>query len=256
MDLGLHPRALPETGVTPLAANETHIWLARLGLSSAHGAADLGTLSADEQERARSMTDGPANQFLAGRALLRRVLATYLPCSPAQIEIACGPHGKPLLAGTASKANLHFNLSHSAGVAAVAIGSSPLGIDIESLRDLSAPEAIAARFFAPGEIRALRQSADAQRQRTFFALWTCKEAYLKALGGGISRGLASFEVEINGQGQARLLRSDGTRDPGWTLRQLVLGSSLVGAVAVQSPHCSLRCWSLDPQRWPQPNSEP
>lgn len=256
MDLGFNPRALPATGVVPLAADEAHVWLARLDLSSPHGTADLANLSADEHERARSMADAPARQFVASRMLLRRLLAAYLPCSPARIEIACGAHGKPHLASSRSEANIHFNLSHSAGIAAVAIGRSPLGVDIESLRDLSDPDAIAARFFAPGELRALRRAPDAQQQRTFFSFWTCKEAYLKALGGGIAHGLASFEVEINGQGEATLLRSDGTRDPGWTLRLLVLGASLVGAVAIQSPHCSVRCWGLDSLRGSQPNSKP
>lgn len=255
MEHGFESRALPATGVVPLAADEAHIWLARLGLSSPHGAADFATLSTDEQERARSMADAPAKQFVAARALLRRLLAAYLPCSPARIEIVCGPHGKPHLAGTPSKANVHFNLSHSAGIAAVAIGRSPLGIDIESLRDLADPDAIATRFFAPGELRALRRAPDAQQQGTFFSFWTCKEAYLKALGGGIARGLASFEVQIDGQGEATLLRGDGTRDPGWTLRQLVLGSNLVGAVAIQSAHCSVRSWRLDSLRGSQPNSK-
>ncbi len=194
------------------------------------------------------MADGRATQFVAGRALLRRLLAAYVPCAPVQFEISCGPHGKPHLAGKPPKVNLHFNLSHSAGVAAVAIGRSPLGIDIESLRDISDPDAIAARFFAPGELRALRQAPAARQQRMFFSFWTCKEAYLKALGGGLAHGLASFEVEIDGQGEATLLRSDGSRDPGWTLRQLALGPNLAGAVATRSPDCAVQCWCLDSPR--------
>lgn len=248
MELGFEPRAFPTTGVVPLAADEAHIWLARLGRSNPNGATDFETLSTDEQERARSMADAPAKQFVAARALLRRLLAGYVPCPAARIEIAFGPHGKPHLAGTPSKANVQFNLSHSAGVAAVAIGSSPLGIDIERLRDLSDPDAIAARFFAPGEVRALRRVPDAQQQRTFFSFWTCKEAYLKALGGGLARGLASFEVEIDAHGEPALIRSDGSRHPGWTLKQVVLEANLVGAVAIQSPRCSVRCWRLDPLR--------
>ncbi len=256
MDLGFNARALPATGVVPLAVDEAHVWLAQLDLSSPHETADLATLSSDEHERARSMAEAPGKQFVASRVLLRKLLAAYVPCSPARIEIACGPHGKPHLVGTPSDATVHFNLSHSAGIAAVAIGSSPLGIDIESLREISDPGAIATRFFAPGELRALRQAPDEQQQRTFFSFWTCKEAYLKALGGGIARGLASFEVEIDARGEPALISSDGSRDPCWTLKQLVLGANLVGAVAIQSPHCSVRCWRLDSPQGSQPNSEP
>ena len=200
------------------------------------------------------MADAPARQFVAGRVLLRRLLAAYVPCSPARIEITLGAHGKPHLASTPSQARVHFNLSHSAGVAAVAVGRSPVGVDIESVRDLSDPDAIAARFFTPGELHALRRAADVQQQRTFFSFWTCKEAYLKALGGGIARGLASFEVDIGAHCGPALVRSDGSRDPAWTLKQLVLGADLVGAVAIQSPHCSIRCWRLDSPQVSQADS--
>lgn len=256
MEHGFEPRALPATGEVPLGADEVHIWLTRLGLSSPDRAADLETLSTDEQKRARSMAAAPARQFVAARKLLRRLLAAYVPCPPGRIEIALGAHGKPHLAGTPSQAGVHFNLSHSAGVAAVAVGRSPVGIDIESVHDLSDPDAIAARFFAPSELRALRRAPDAQQQRTFFSFWTCKEAYLKALGGGIARGLASFEVDIDALCGPALVRRDGSRDPGWTFKQLVLGTDLVGAVAIHSPHCSIRCWRLDSPRMSKPDSKP
>ena len=256
MDLGLKQRTLPVDGVLTLGADEAHVWLARIGQPSQCGATDFAILSACEQERARSMAAAPAKQFVSARALLRRLLAAYLPNSPAGIEIAYGPHGKPFLVGTASQAGIHFNLSHTADIASIAIGRAPLGIDIESLRDLSHSEALAARLFAPSEVRALGRAPASQQRRTFFAYWTCKEACVKARGGGIAQGMASIEVEINAQGEAALLGSDGMHDPGWTLRQLPLGENLAGAVAINRRDCSLRCWCLDSSQESRPGSKP
>ena len=217
---------------------------------------ELTSLSTDERERARSMADAPARQFVAARRLLRKLLAAYLPCAPGRIEIAHGPHGKPFLTGTASQAGIHFNLSHSAGIAAIAIGRSCLGIDIESLRDLSNADALAARLFAPSELRALGQAPASEQRRMFFAYWTCKEACVKARGGGIAHSMASIEVEINADGKAALLGSDGMHDPGWTLRQLALGEKLAGAVAINSPDCTLQCWCLDSSQDSRTSSKP
>ena len=249
-------RAFPADGVLALGADEAHVWLARIGRPNQGGTTDFAILSACEQERARSMAAAPAKQFVSARALLRRLLAAYLPLSPARIEIVHGPHGKPFLVGAASQAGIHFNLSHTAGIASVAIGRAPLGIDIESLRELSHSESLAARLFAPSELRALGQVPVSQQRRTFFAYWTCKEACVKARGDTIAQGMAGTEVQINARGEVALLASDGTHDPGWTLRQLPLGENLAGAVAINRPDCSLQCWCLDSSQESRTSSEP
>ena len=202
------------------------------------------------------MTDAPARRFVAARALVRRLVGAYIPCSPDRVEIEHGPHGKPSLARSHSKVNIQFNLAHSTDFAAVAISRSPVGVDIEGLRALSDLYAVATRFFAPSELDALKRSPAQHQKRTFFSLWTCKEAYVKALGGGISHGLTSFEVEITTRSDAVLIHSDGVHDPSWTVKQLDLGSNLAGAVAIQAPNCSVKCWHLcSPQEAP-PTSEP
>ena len=239
-----------------LAADDVHVWLARLDLSGGPGSANFAVLSSVEQERARSMAAPPARRFVAARALLRRLLGAYIPCSPPQVEIELGPHGKPFLAGSHSNANIQFNLAHSTDLAAVAISRSPVGVDIEGLRDLSDPDALAARFFAPSELSILKRSPAQHQKQTFFSIWTCKEAYVKALGSGISHGLASFGVDINTRSDAVLIHSNGVHDPSWTLKQLDLGPNLAGAVAIQAPNCSVKCWHLCSPEEAPPTSEP
>lgn len=96
--------------------------------------------------------------------------------------------GKPCFRDPA----VHFNLSHSGRWVALAWGDSPVGIDVEEI--LPNREQIAHRFFHPKEQEAVFSAPEGERSRVFFRIWTRKESYLKYLGTGIDRPLASFSV--------------------------------------------------------------
>ncbi|MBR1803279.1 MAG: 4'-phosphopantetheinyl transferase superfamily protein [Muribaculaceae bacterium] len=93
-----------------------------------------------------------------------------------------GPHGKPSLAGMP---HIHFNMSHSRGMAVCAVSDRPVGIDVERIDHYDA--ALIARTMNEQEQRAIEQSAD--RNTAFIRLWTMKESLLKLTGEGISRDL-------------------------------------------------------------------
>lgn len=101
-----------------------------------------------------------------------------------------------------STAPLHFNLSHSGDLALIAVSQhSAVGVDVERWRDNVEHLEIAERFFSPYERDALRALSgngdDSERMlRGFFSTWSRKEAYLKATGHGISRGLHHFDVTL------------------------------------------------------------
>lgn len=89
----------------------------------------------------------------------------------------------------------HFNLSHAGRYAVLAVDERPVGVDIEQLHDF--PLELATRYFAPAEQAQLQACPTAAaRQQLFFQLWTCKEAYLKATGAGLSDALHSFAVDV------------------------------------------------------------
>ncbi|HKO54622.1 MAG TPA: 4'-phosphopantetheinyl transferase superfamily protein [Thermoanaerobaculia bacterium] len=113
----------------------------------------------------------------AGRALLRHVLG--------EVEVERGEGGKPRLAS----GELHFNISHSGELVAVAIAMEPVGIDVEEIRPTRELLAIARRFFSAEEARRVEQDAD-----QFFRVWTAKEAIVKAIGSGVFDNLRSFTV--------------------------------------------------------------
>jgi len=164
------PRAEPP----PLAADEIHVWHARL--------ADLPCRRdwLDDAERARLAAATPTSAFCASRSLLRHLLGHYLDCTPSAVPIVLGPGGKPAL-----RANvLHFNLSHAGGQLLIAVARDlPLGIDCESPRPLRHAERIARRLFDADEHRAWE--AGGQDLSLFFRLWTALEARQKCLGGGL-----------------------------------------------------------------------
>ncbi len=92
------------------------------------------------------------------------------------------PNGKPLLAETPW---LHFNLSHSRNAVACALATSPVGVDIESLRHAS--PALVARTMSPEEAQQILSSPCPDEE--FTRLWTRKEASLKLTGQGLRANL-------------------------------------------------------------------
>ncbi|MET0267710.1 MAG: 4'-phosphopantetheinyl transferase superfamily protein [Duganella sp.] len=146
---------------------------------------------------------------LLGHALLRHALRAH-GLSDRDWRYGLGPYGKPCLWGAAS---LEFNLSHAGSQVVCVLSSAPVGVDIEQVRAIDL--GIAERFFHPREQAALMACAPSLRRDYFFRLWTAKEAYVKALGLGLQRDLASFAV-LPGAGQSVAL--DDERAPAGALR--------------------------------------
>jgi 4'-phosphopantetheinyl transferase len=214
--------------VRALNAGEIHIIPARLERSADELAELNALLSANELERASQLKfEDARRRFIAGRGLLRRVLGEYTRRSPAELIFNYGQRGKPALEG---EHWLHFNLSHSHELAVIAVSAGQeVGVDIERLRPAERMESLAWRYFAEEEANALLALPEDQRVGAFFAIWTRKEAYLKALGRGFSIPLRSFAVTLDQP--ARLLRGEGADQ--WQLWHLEPAAGYVGALAAQ-----------------------
>ena len=92
---------------------------------------------------------------------------------------------------------LHFNISHSGDAVLCAFDDKPVGADVEKIK-VHGME-LAERFYSAMEYDWLMRRNDAERVEGFVDIWTLKESYLKALGKGISKGLASFTVHPDGK---------------------------------------------------------
>ena len=118
------------------------------------------TFSPREEERFQSFaTDSLRSLWGAARGTLREVLGRALACDPSEVQFRYGPHGKPFLPGSP----LRFNISHSGALALIALSRAEVGADVELPRRRRS-DAIARRFYAPGEIERLFAETDADRR--------------------------------------------------------------------------------------------
>lgn len=200
-----------------------------------------GLLSTSERARAaRFLSPLHGRRFTVAHARLRQLLAVPLEMAPADFEFATGPHGKPGLAGAAAGSGLRFNLSHSDGMGLVGWSwQMDIGVDVEAWRPMRDMAALVNRYFSPAEIAAWESVATDGREAAFFNLWTRKEAYVKALGRGLSLPLDSFDVSHEGGAGARLMRpSAQAGDTGqWSLAAPDAGLGLSLAVALKAGVC-------------------
>jgi 4'-phosphopantetheinyl transferase len=143
-----------------------HIWRAAL---DDPGWAEAAELPAEERERAADfLREEAARRWVASRWALRRVLGEYLEVAPAAVELEVGRNGKPRLAGSDG---LEFNLSHSAGLALVAVTHGrPVGVDVELIEE--------------------------RRPLSFYEDWVRREARLKCLGVGLGTPPPPAEVAV------------------------------------------------------------
>ncbi len=229
-----------------LPPDEVHVWRADLD-AAAPSARSLSTLlSLDETARAqrfRFATD--RDRFIARRGLLRVLLGTYLHQDPSQVRFVYDANGRPALAGDPGEDHPSFSLTHSRGLALYAITSRrAVGVDVEYHRINTDCLKIAEQFFSAREVEALQGRADGSQVRDFFALWTCKEACLKALGTGLSLPLDQVEVDLGEAGfpVLRSLQGDPHEAAEWSLRQLVAKPDYSAALAVRGHDWKLRCW--------------
>jgi 4'-phosphopantetheinyl transferase len=224
----------------PLLTDEVHVWCVPLAVGS-RKLAELARLLADEErQRAGRYRHEPSReQFIVARAMLRVLLGRYLGIPESAVRLGVSPQGKPRLCGN----ELHFNVSHTNGLALYGFSRrGELGIDVEEVRPCPTHLDMASRFFSPREAVAICNLPAGRSEEAFFHVWTRKEAFLKALGLGLSHGLERFEVSVPPDDPPRLLHIDG--DPRaaacWSLHSLLPAPGYVAALASQGPSPRLR----------------
>jgi 4'-phosphopantetheinyl transferase len=122
-----------------------------------------------------------------------------------------------------------------------------VGIDLERVRANVEILELAERFFAPNEFERLRHVPGDQANRLFFTLWTSKEAYLKAIGTGLSFGLDRCEIlPVPDERVARVRLSGESHLENCLIRMLPLGPDYVGAVAAEGEN-----WRVIYRQWPE-----
>ncbi|MEO8083878.1 MAG: 4'-phosphopantetheinyl transferase superfamily protein [Ardenticatenales bacterium] len=245
----------PAPSPCPLLPGHAHVHRVPLDLSEAtvHAMADV--LAPDERARAakqRRPRDGA--RWIVARAALRYVLASYIGGDAADVEFVVDDLGKPRLAPSTTRSaavraadlafNLSFNLSHSDGIALIAVTrGARIGVDIEATGRRTDFAAIAERYFSNSERAYLARLTPDVRADAFFVLWTAKEAYTKALGTGLSAGFPRFAVVVAEDGR---LAVDAAGGSDWSLCRLAPGRGYHGALAMDVADVRVHRWEWRP----------
>lgn len=223
--------------LTELQENDTHVWYISLQASSDELNYFSQILNEEEKSRAaRFHFDKHRMHFTIARAVMRILLGNYLKKEARQVQFQYQKRGKPYV-----EEHIYFNISHSGDRALFAINKKhELGVDIELMRDNVSWEQIATRYFSQTEIMELSQTSD--KKIAFFRGWSRKEAYIKAIGDGLTMPLASFYVPLIATENLSIHHNDPRT---WGLWNLEVGENYAGAIVVQTQNTNIRKYTYD-----------
>jgi 4'-phosphopantetheinyl transferase len=206
------PRRLTDLRASELDNVELHYWLLPLQQSTAVFGDLAESLSADELARAsRFHFERDRQHFIAARGLLRRLIGHYAGKPADSIRFRANAYGKPGIETQAGPESLEFNLSHSGDWAFAAFArGTKVGVDIEQMRNMPDMIGIAEDNFSAGEVASLKALPAERQADGFFSCWTRKEAYVKAVGLGLSLDLKTFDVSVEPSHNANEIRTPET----------------------------------------------
>jgi len=234
-----------------MSGAEVHVWRFDLLADASTQVHCRQLLSAEEQQRAsRFHFERDQRRFVMRRAILRQILAAYCNCTTPAIRFVSGPYGKPEIESEQLPGGFRFSCSHSQELGLVAVRKDKaLGVDVEVHRPLDTGLEAVTGYFAPAEREDLRRVSAEHRTKAFFDYWTCKEAFVKALGLGLSFPLDRFVVSISPGAKRRLVSLEGDLAAGerWQLLPLEVGADWSATLVVEGGAASVlsRVWKPD-----------
>lgn len=226
----------PDSGPA-LEQGQVHVWAVSL---SGNVEPFEGLLSLEEVDRVERFRFAEhRRRYTISRGALRTILGRYIGTPPQELRFGAGRRGKPFLE---EHEDLQFNLSHSGHLAMVALGTFPIGVDLEKIRRLESCRDIARRHFSECEFAELDELPEDEQLAGFYRCWTRKEAYIKALGEGLSMPLDSFDVSIGPEARLLALRNRDDRVEDWSMHDVSPTHDYAAAIAARRPGCGVRCF--------------
>lgn len=203
----------------------------------------VSRLTRDERHEAqRKLRSEDQLAFAAGRVLVRHMLSTYASAPPGGWRFQRSSSGKPALVPSLELPDLRFNLSHTRGlVAAVVAVGREVGIDAELADERVDYVGIARAYFSPSEVQMIESRSGAGQLETFFALWTIKEAYLKAQGEGLLGSLSQCAIRLEPLSMSLQSHPESPLQDWHLWRDRPTHSHFVAVAAEQEPGESLYC---------------
>ena len=215
----------------------------------------------DDEERAREQrlhSPGSRRLFQASHSLVRKALSRYASIPPAKWRFVKNVHGKPRIDPNLGCIPLSFSLSHTKGLAVVAVAAgADVGVDVESMDRRVDAAKISGRFFSTEESALLHKCKPGRLREHFFRYWTLKECYIKARGLGLSLPLDSFSFSLVGGLPHRIVffEKDSRNSGNWRYALIRARFRYVVAIAVKTDRPNplrIRCFQLIPpeEAWP------
>ena len=229
---------------TTLEREAVHLWRIHYrAINTDHTLQLFRQLSTEEQLRAeRYHFVDDQQRFIIRHGLLRILLGNYLNGEPSELEIQQNENGKPFLTETTENEVIQFSLSHSKEIILYAFGRRRrIGVDIEFIQPMTDMDAVVGAYFSESEKEEYKNLPQEQRLESFYHCWTKKEAFLKALGKGLSLGLDTFTVPLKPGAPTELQRDAwNVQEAGqWVLKSIDSIPGYAAAVAVEGCNWTL-----------------
>ena len=189
--------------IPPLTDSCIHLWLIHLTNPSLDLTFLRSLLAESECERTdRYVFARHRRSYLVSQSHLRLILSHYLTTQPDAIEFSQGEHGKPFIEGSA----VQFNMSRAGDYALYGIGlDANIGVDIERWHEHFDFNDIIEQNFSRRENTEYVDIPDELKEACFYKGWTCKEAYIKAIGEGLYYDFSLFDVLLHPEDPAKLI---------------------------------------------------
>ena len=189
----------------------------------------------NEQERVKAQSfkrQDLQRKYIKTRAVLKLVLAGYLPVDAQQLSIATATYGKPYIR---TQSPVYFNLSHQGNRFAIVVSNiTEVGIDIEQYRDRKNMSALVGKCFSDQEAKFWLALPNIQQTKMFYWFWVRKEAFVKAVGRGIALGLNQCVVNPDKPSCFASIPSAYGLAENWKILDIPLNADEVCAVVLKT----------------------
>ena len=181
-------------------------------------------------------------RYIICHGILRQLLAEFLNKQAANIRIEKTEYGKPFLP---DYPELSFNMSHSGDILAIAISSlCQLGVDVECDKSRNTWDGLVKKCFASEEAAYWYSLDNAERSRAFYQFWVKKEAFVKAVGKGITLGLNKCVINPDKLSSFLHVPESGGLASRWQIYSLDLAENEFGAVVCDRQDAVLQLLSI------------
>jgi 4'-phosphopantetheinyl transferase len=233
--------ALARCGFVAPGIGEACILVCDSALWASHAASAEHVLDAGERARAaRFQFERDRITYVTSHALWRTAIGFCLGVEAALVRLSSTSTGQPRLYGT----GYATSLSHSGTWVAMAIcAGTTIGVDIERSPTRLAMDALMPLVCTPAEISVMEKLSPPERETTLLALWTRKEALLKAFGVGLTADPAQLSATSGELVAPPALATDQVPCRACPIE--ALPNNLAGALAVPASIVTTRLYRLE-----------